>query len=130
MVDDAALKVDLKIEQVAAALDEVAAVGLGVEADDVVRQQPFIKLVTDLGRQHSPGIRLRPRDVNEVVEKYIGPRLADDPRQRVEVVVVDHHDRVRLVGDLLDHGLREVIVDDLVAELEGVDLPLANVRCV
>ena len=34
--DDAALKVDLKIEQVAATLDEVASVGLRVEADDVV----------------------------------------------------------------------------------------------
>ena len=49
------------------------------------------------------------------MQEDVGARLADDRRQRVEVVVVDHHDRVLLALDLLDDGLREVVVDGLVA---------------
>ena len=48
--------------------------------------------------------------------------------QRVEVVVVDHHDRLLVALDLLDHRAREVLVDDVVAELEGLDLLAADVR--
>ncbi|CAB5030308.1 unannotated protein [freshwater metagenome] len=128
VVNDASLKIDLKVEQVAAALDEVAAICLSVETDDVVGQQARVELIADLGWQHTPCVRLWPWDVNEVVEEHVRARGADNPRKRVEVVVMDHHDRVRLAFDLLDHCLREVVVDDLVAELKGVDLPLPNVR--
>ncbi len=78
--------------------------------------------------QHAPGVGLGPRDVDEVVQEDVGAGLAHDGRQRVEVVVVDHHDRVLLAVDLLDDGLREVVVDGLVALLEGLDLVLADVR--
>ena len=53
-LDHAALHVDLEVEQVAAALQEVAPVGARVEADDVVREQPVVDLVADLRRQHAP----------------------------------------------------------------------------
>ena len=126
---DAGLHVDLDVvEQVAAALQEVAPVGAGVEADDVVGQQPAVDLGAHLRREHAPGVRLGPRDVDEVVQEDVGLLAPDDLRQRVEVVVVDHHDRVLLVGDLLQHGLREVVVDGLVAVLERLDLVAADVR--
>ena len=48
--------------------------------------------------------------------------------QRVEVVVVDHHDRLVDALDLLDDGDREVLVDDVVAVLERLDLVAADVR--
>ena len=41
---------------------------------------------------------------------------------------MDHHDRLVLALDLLEHRLGEVLVDDVVAELEGLDLVPADVR--
>ena len=127
VLHDAALEVDLQPHEVAAALQEVPAVGARVEADDVVGQHALVDLVADALGQHAPGVGLRPRDVDEVVQEDVGARLADDRRQRVEVVVVDHDDRLVLALDLLDDGSREVLVDDLVAVVEGVDLVLAHV---
>ena len=126
--DDAAVHVHLELHEVAAALQEVAPVGAGVEADDVVGQQPAVDLVADLGGQHAPGVRLRPGDVHEVVQERVGALAADHPGQRVELVVVDHDHRLVLAVDLLQHGVRQVLVDDVVAELERLDLVAADVR--
>ena len=60
--------------------------------------------------------------------KTSGRACADDRRQRVEVVVVDHHDRLVLALDLVEHRAREVLVDDVVAVLERLDLVPADVR--
>ena len=118
----AAFHVDLEVEQVAAALQEVAPVGARVEADDVVGEQPVEDLVADLGRQHAPGIRLRPRDVHEVVQERVRTGLPDHRREGVELVVVDHDDRLVLAVDLLQHRLGEILGDNVVAELERLDL--------
>ena len=90
----AALEVDLEVHQVAAALQEVAPVGAGVKADDVVGQQAREDLLADPRRQHPPGVGLRPGDVDEVVQEDVRARAAHEVGQRVEVVVVDHHDRL------------------------------------
>ena len=79
------------------------------------------------GGQHAPGVGLRPGDVDEVVQEDVGAGPAHELGQRVQVVVVHHHDRLLDLGDLLDHGAREVLVDDVVAELEGLDLVAADV---
>ena len=126
--DDAALEVDLQAHQVAAALQEVAPVGARVKADDVVGQQAREDLLADARRQHAPGVGLRPRDVHEVVQEGVRARPADQAGQRVEVVVVDHHDRLLGALQLLDDRLGEVFVDGVVAELEGLDLLAADVR--
>ena len=127
VLDDAAAEVDLEVHQVAAALQEVAPVARRVEADDVVGQQAGEDLVADPLGQDAPGVGLRPRDVDEVVQEGVGPRAADERRQGVEVVVVDHHHRVLGPLDLLDHRQRQVLVDDVVAVLEGLDLVAADV---
>jgi hypothetical protein len=44
------------------------------------------------------------------------------------VVVVDHHDRRGDVLDLLQHSVREVLVDGVVAELVGLGLVAADIR--
>ena len=62
-----------------------------------------------------------------MVQEDVGLLAPDDRRQRVEVVVVDHYDRGVLVGDLLEHGVGEVLVDGLVAVLERLDLVAADV---
>ncbi len=99
-----------------------------MKADDVVRQQAREDLLADPRRQHPPGVRLRPRDVDEVVQEHVRARPAHEVRERVEVVVVDHHDRLAGALELLDDRAREVLVDDVVAELERLDLLAADVR--
>ena len=62
------------------------------------------------------------------MQERVGTRPADQRRQRVEVVVVDHHHRVLDALDLLEHRPREVLVDGVVAELERLGLVAADVR--
>ncbi len=90
----AALVVHLELHQVLAALQEVAPVGARVEADDVVRQQAREDLLADPRGQHPPRVRLRPGDVDEVVQEHVRARAAHEVGQRVEVVVVHHHHRL------------------------------------
>jgi hypothetical protein len=66
--------------------------------------------------------------VHEVVQEGVRSRPADERRERVEVVVVDHHHRLVDVLDLLEHRPRQVLVDDVVAELERLDLVTPDVR--
>ena len=91
---EAAVEVDLEVHQIAAALQEVAPVGARVEADDVVREQAREDLLADPRRQHPPGVGLRPGDVDEVVQEDVRAGFAHQVGERVEVVVVDHHDRL------------------------------------
>jgi hypothetical protein len=58
--------------------------------------------------------------------KASGP--ADERRERVEVVVVDHDHRLLGALDLLEHRASQVLVDDVVAELERLDLVTSDVR--
>ena len=127
-VHDAVVEVDVEVHEVAAALQEVPAVRARVEADDVVGEQALVDLAPDARRQHAPGVGLRPRDVDEVVQEDVRARAPDEPRQRVEVVVVDHDDGVVDALDLLDDRLGQVVVDDVVAVLERLDLVAADVR--
>ena len=62
-----------------------------------------------------------------MLEEDVGPRLADERRRRVEVVVVEHHERVVLALDRADHRLGEVPVHRHVALVPGVRLLLADV---
>ena len=78
--------------------------------------------------QHPPGVRLRPGDVDEVVQEHIRAGFAHEVRERVEVVVVNHHDGLGDALELLHDRPREILVDDVVAELERLDLLAADVR--
>ena len=99
-----------------------------VEGDDVVGEDALEDVLAHVARQHAPGVGLRPRDVDEVVQEDVRPRLADRARRRVEVVVVEHHDDLVLALDLVEHRVGQVLVDDAVALLVGLDLVLADVR--
>jgi hypothetical protein len=65
--------------------------------------------------------------VDEVGQEEVGPLAPDDPRRRVEVVVVQHHDRLLLTLDLLEDGARQVVVDHPVAVLIRRHLVRADV---
>ena len=69
-----------------------------MEADDVVGQKARVDLLADPRRQHPPGVGLGPRDVDEVVQEHVRARAAHEVRQRVQVVVVHHHDRLARVA--------------------------------
>ena len=99
-----------------------------MKADDVVGEDPVVDVLADHRGQHAPGVRLAPGDVDEVVQERVGAGPADQPRQRVQVVVVDHHDRLLDALDLLEHRPRQVLVDGVVAELERLGLVAADVR--
>ncbi len=62
------------------------------------------------------------------MQEGVGALLADHPRSGVEVVVVEHHQRLLLPLDLLHHRRGDVGVDLLVALVPGVELLLADVR--
>src|SRR5205085_7185835 len=116
-LDDAPLEIDIEPHQVLAALEEVAPVGTGVEADDVVGEDPPVDLLAHRRRHHPPRVRLAPRDVDEVVKEDVRPSLSDQAGERVEMVIVDHHHGVLDILDLLEHGPGQIFVDDVVAEL-------------
>ena len=99
-----------------------------MEPDDVVGEDALVDLSANLRGQHAPRIRLAPGDVDEVMQERVRALAADHPRQRVEVVVVDHHDRLLDLRDLLERRRREVLVDDVVAEFERLGLVAADVR--
>ena len=100
------LLVHLEVEQLTAAEQEVASVPLLVEGDDVVREQPLVDVLADVARQHAPGVRLGPGDVDEVVQQQVGllptdalwaprtagSRAASRARPR-RVALLDHRSR-------------------------------------
>ena len=99
-----------------------------MEADDVVGEHARVDLLPPSVGEDPPRVRLRPGDVNEVVEEGVGTRLPDQAWTGVEVVVVEHHHRALLVLDRPDHRGGHVVVDHLVALLPGVHLGLPDVR--
>jgi hypothetical protein len=48
--------------------------------------------------------------VDEVDEQRVGGAFPDEPRREIEVVVVEEDCRLGLGLELLEHGLREVLV--------------------
>ncbi len=130
VTDQAALVVDVGLEQFVAAAQEVDAVGVGVEADDVVGQHPVEDRLADAARQDPPAVGLGPGDVDEVVQEGVLALGADHPWGGVEVVVVQHHQRPLASLDLAQHRLSDVAVDRLVAVVPGVELVLADVGSV
>ena len=114
VVDGAALVVARRAHEVLAAAQEAAAPALRVEPDDVVREDSLVDLLTDLEREHVPVVRLRPRNVHEVLQRRVGPCVADVSRREVQVVVVEEHRRTGLTVELLEDRGGEVPVHDLV----------------
>jgi hypothetical protein len=108
-VDDALqLAVDPGLEEAVDALQEVVAVGLGVEADDAAAQQPVEDLVAP--RADAEALGVGPGDVPEGEDGGAGQPLADEPGGEGEVVVLHEDDGVLGVG-LLPDRLGEAGVD-------------------
>ena len=86
---------------------EVPAPAARVEADDVVREQPVVDRAPHLDRQHRPAVGSRPRDVHEVHEPRLRPRVSNDARRDVEVIVVEEDRCARIAIELVQDGVGE-----------------------
>ena len=124
----AAPEVGAQVHQLAAALEEVVAVRARVEADDVVREQALEDLAAHVRGQDAPCVGRGPGDVHEVMEERVRALSPDQGGRGVEVVVVDHHERLLGVLDRFERGSREVLVHALVAGVPRLSLDQAEVR--
>ena len=98
---------------------EVVGVALRLEADHVGRRQPLHDGGADARRDDLPQRRRRPGDVGEVADQRARPALPDEGRRQVQVVVVQHDARLRVVAGLGQRGAREGLVDGDVAVVPG-----------
>ena len=105
--DGEVLAVDPGLDAGVDRVEEVVAVELDVEAQQVVAEQAVDDLLAP--RADAERLAVRPGNVPELADDRIGPRLLDEPRQQREVVVLHEDDRA-LVADL---------VDDRVARIAG-----------
>src|SRR5690606_15209800 len=103
--------VDGGIEQGPDAVEEIASVALGLEADRVELQQAAEDI--EAPGQLEENLQRRERRVQEEAGLDVQAQLAHVRRQRHQVVIVDP-DEVAGLGDV-GHGLREALVDLAVA---------------
>ncbi len=114
------LVVDRQLQQLLRAEQEVAREGFGVKGHHVVAQQSAQQRFAQIRGEHPPAVRPRPRNVYEVGEHRVGALASDDASHRIEVVVVEHDQRLAAAcPHLLDHGGGEHLVDRQVAVEEG-----------
>ena len=95
---------------------EGAPPALGVEADDVVREQALVHRHAQLRRQRVPVVRLAATGCGRSATCTTSGRASrTSARREIEVVVVEQHGRVGLSVELLERGRRERLVDRHVA---------------
>src|SRR5881396_3180442 len=101
--DREALPVNPRLERAVDRLEEVVAVVLRVEADEVGAQHPGEQL--RLPGADREGLGVRPRDVPEDRHTGVGPLRLDERGQQREVVVLDQDERLLGVADLVEQRL-------------------------
>ncbi len=106
--DGEVLVVDARLERPLHGLEEIVAVMLDVKRQQIVAEQPVQDLLAPRADPKRFGIR--PRNVPELADDDIGPRVLDEPRQQREVIVLHEHDRGAW-RDLLQHGVGKAAVD-------------------
>ena len=115
------LEVALGADDVLARAQEVPAPAVGVEADDVVREQPVVDRAPDRPRAARASSRAAARGCGRSARARRPARaLAHEPRREVQVVVVEEDGRVGLARRArVDHGVGEASVDRDVAVVQA-----------
>ena len=103
------LAVDTAFERAIHGLQEIVAVRLDVEADQIRAEQAIQQLA--LPGADAEGFRIGPGDVPEDGHARIRTALLDHLREQREMVVLHEHDRAFFVRDFLEHGIGEMFVD-------------------
>jgi hypothetical protein len=99
-------------------LQEVRAVGLNVEANQVRAQQSVYEF--SLPGTNTECLRVRPRDMPEDCHARIGARLLNHPGQKREVIILGQQHRTVHALHLLQHRIGEPPVGRLIV------LPVGN----
>ncbi|MCR4414716.1 MAG: hypothetical protein NUV77_20055 [Thermoguttaceae bacterium] len=102
------LHVDLRLDRAVHGVQEVVAVVLDVERQEVVAQQAVQDFV--LPRADAERLAIGPGDVPELGDHEVVAGILEHPRQQGEVVVLDEHHR-RFAADLVEHRGGELPVD-------------------
>ena len=102
------LLIDPRLHRAIDRLEEVVAVVLQMEAEQIVAEQTVEHL--GLPRHDAERLGIGPRDVPELTDDGIGPRRFHEPRQQRVVIVLHEHDRAR-AGNLLEHDVGKAPVD-------------------
>ncbi len=110
--DGEALPVEPRLKRAVHRLQEIVAVRLHVETDQVGAQQPVQQFA--LPGADAERFRVRPRDVPEDRNPGIRPPLLDHARQQSEMIVLHKNHRVLSSGHLLQCGIGELAIHLLV----------------
>ena len=70
------------------AVQEIGRVTVGLQPDDVIREQPLADRAAQTLRQHQPRVDGGPWDVIEVQDERVRPFSADGRGGQVEVIVL------------------------------------------
>ena len=124
--DGKVLPVDARLDDAVDGLEEIVAVRLNVKSDQVGAEQTIHQLA--LPGANAKGFRIRPRDMPEDGHARIGPLFLDQPGQQRKVIVLDEHDGLGDILDLLEHGGHELAVDVLIVLPVGSPKKRAGVR--
>ena len=115
--DGEAIPLDPSLDRPLHRLQEVVAVELRVEADEVGAEHAEQDLL--LPGTDADGLEVRPRDVPEERDARVGPGLFHQPRQQREVIVLHEHDGLLDGLHLLQQRLREALVHQAVVPPVG-----------
>ena len=101
------LVVDARLERAIDGVEEVVAVILHVKAEQIVAEQSVQDVLAP--RADAKRLAVGPRNVPELADGHVRPRLLHEARQQREVIVL-HEDDGAIVGHLLDHRIGEAAV--------------------
>ena len=104
--------VDARFDNAVDRLQEVGAVRLNVEAEEIGAQQPVHQFA--LPRTNPERLRIRPGNMPEDGHARVGPALLDHSRQQGKVIILHQHDRAADVLHLFQQGVRELAVHFLI----------------
>src|SRR3954447_8590826 len=85
---------------------------LDVKADQIRSKQPVEQFTLPGANPESFGVW--PRDMPENSNPGIGTPGFDQVRKQGKVIVLDQHERPVYSGNLIENGLRELLIDSLV----------------
>jgi hypothetical protein len=123
VLDEAEVPVDLCTDPFGAIEETVNPCG-DVEAEEVCTEHPFDDGLWDRSRQMIEPLVAAERGVGEVEDHLIGPHLPQVAGGRVQMVVLEQHERIRL-RHLVDRP-REALVHGFVGIVPRVELGLAE----
>ena len=115
-----ALAVDARLESAIDRIQEIVAMALDVESDQVGAEQSVEQLA--LPGANAERLGIGPGDVPEDGDAGIRAPLLDHPRQERKVIVLDEHHGRFFLGDFLEHGIGELAVH------HPVGFPVVNAK--